>query len=243
MTLNNDEVSAAIDNAGEDEVGRATREELCRVITAAFRSVGRLLWVGGYVIGPDRAEGRSRFKFGSDATVGLGTVVQIAGELCAGTISSLSEDNIYCAAALVRQLVEVEYLAWAFAEDEAEAAKWLRSTKQERLRMWQPHHIRRRSGGRFRGTDYGLHCDRGGHPTPTARSLLPEHSIRERPWVWWLELVVHATSTWGYIESAANRLGYGELVETSAASEGVVDSLRRWRELDRLRHVLAAAGG
>lgn len=44
----------------------------------------------------------------------------------------------------MRQLVEVEYLTWAFAEDEDEAMRWMRSTKEERMRFWQPRHIRAR---------------------------------------------------------------------------------------------------
>jgi|SRR5581483_1204959 len=85
----------------------------------------------------------------------------------------LEQDNLYGAAALLRQLVEAEYLAWAFAEDRVEAAAWLRSTNEKRREMWQPKHLRERSGGRFRAIDYAHHCECGGHPTPSAKRLLP----------------------------------------------------------------------
>jgi hypothetical protein len=107
-------------------------------------------------------------------------VVQIAGELSSGVIALLDQGNRYGAAALLRQLVEVEYLTWAFAEDEEEAMNWIRSTKEERMRFWQPRHIRNRAGGRFRRIDYALHCESGGHPSPEGIRLLPTHSDRDR---------------------------------------------------------------
>jgi hypothetical protein len=110
--MNEDELKSLIARAEGDEVARACRENTCRTLAATFSAVGNLLWVGGYILGPDRASGASPFRFGSDASVGLGVVVQIAGELTAGAVSLLEQGNLYGATALVRQLVEVEYLAW-----------------------------------------------------------------------------------------------------------------------------------
>jgi hypothetical protein len=234
-------LKALIDGAANDDAGRSTRDNVCRTLTSAFRSVGKTLWVGGYIIGPDRVGGQSPFKFGSDATVGLATVAQVAGELCGGAVTLLDQDNTYGALALIRQLVEVEYLAWALAEDEVEAAKWLRSTQDDRRRMWQPRHLLKRSGERFRGKDYGLHCDMGGHPSPSAMYLLPEHSVRAPSWLWWLDLATHAASTWDYLAAGAARVGYAEVVGSVAADEHVAESLGRWREGDRLRTVLKEA--
>src|SRR4051812_19922762 len=103
------------------------RSLLVSALGPGFLEFGRFLWVGGYMIGGDRVVGRSPFGFGSDTVVGLAIVAQIAGELAAGAALLLEAGNDYSAAALIRQLVEVEYLAWAFAEDEGEAAEWLRS--------------------------------------------------------------------------------------------------------------------
>src|SRR5438067_701261 len=83
----------------------------CRSLASTLRETGRLLWVGGYLLGSDRVTRSSPFGFGSDATVGLATVVQIAGELMDGAASLLDRENIYGAAALIRQLVEIEYLS------------------------------------------------------------------------------------------------------------------------------------
>lgn len=106
--MDEEELKAAVIQAGKDEYGIACRRELCQALALAFKRAGEGLWIGGSIIGPDRVDGVSPFGFGSDATVALGTVVQIAGELSAGVIALLDQGNRYGAAALQRQMVEVE---------------------------------------------------------------------------------------------------------------------------------------
>jgi len=220
----------------DDPVAQDSRAALCRILTSTFQEAGHLLWTGGSLIGADRVEGSTPFGFGSDATVGLATVAQIAGELSAGVTSLLESDNSYAACALLRQLVEVEYLAWAFAEDEPEASAWLRSSQDERLRRWQPRHIRARSGGRFRASDYGLHCELGGHPSPDARVLLPCHSVRLPMSWWWLELAIHGVSTWDYLVAAADRTWYApaDQIRAIAEAQDLAASRTSWQESDAL---------
>jgi hypothetical protein len=227
--MDDEELKAAVIRAGNDEHGIALRRKLCETLTLAFKKAGEALWLCGAVIGSDRVDGASPFGFGSDATVGLGTVVQIAGELSAGVITLLDQGNRYGAAALLRQLVEVEYLTWAFAEDEEEAMNWLRSTREERMRFWQPRHIRNRSDGRFRGIDYALHCEKGGHPSPEGNRLLPGHSGDEPDFFTWNDLAFHGQSAWDYTLTAADKLGYGkEIRETLEAREvSAAEALRR----------------
>lgn len=230
--------------AASSPAGSALRQEVSRRLAAALGGLGQTLWVGGCLLGPDRAAGRSPFAFGSDATVGFATVVQIGGQLMAGVITLLKENNVYAAAALVRQLVEVEYLTWAFAEDHGEAAAWLRSTRSERFNLWQPRHLRERSRGRFRAADYGSHCDRGGHPTPDAIRLLPDHSSREPSSWWWFDLAAHGVSIWGYVERALPELGWAELASSLERDDGLRELIDRWRRDDPLRGFVAqfAAG-
>ena len=71
----------------------------------------------------------------------------------------------YAAAALVRQLVEVEYLAWAFDARDSDAERWLRSTAEERRDFFAPAKLRKAAQGKFRGKDYGHHCEMGGQST------------------------------------------------------------------------------
>lgn len=225
-----------------DRAAQAAREELCEALAEHFRSRGEVLWVGGWLIGPDRVNGESPFGFGSDATVGLATVVQIAGQLVAGAVALLRTENRYAAAALIRQLVEVEYLVWAFAEDEAEAMAWLRSSRDERLKMWQPRHMRQRATNRFRGSDYANHCERGGHPTPDAKALLPGHT-NEPLGMWWLDLANHSARIHDHFENAERRLGETESAWSKATGDRVADALGVWHRDDPVPALMAAHRG
>jgi hypothetical protein len=238
--VDEEELKAAIIEAGKDEAGCAHRIALCEALVLAFGKAGECLWLCGTIIGPDRAEGTSPFGFGSDATVGLATVVRIAGELSSGAVGLLQSGNHYAAAALVRQLVEVEYLAWAFAEDEEEAMNWLRSSREERMRFWRPSHIRKRAGGRFRGLDYSLHCEAGGHPTPEGNGLLPGGPRVESDFFAWNDLIFHGLSVWDYALSAADRFEYGNEIRALPEAESLRAARERREASDPLLPLMAA---
>ncbi len=228
------ELQQSLLEALPDDAAREVREQVGRALSAALKEAGSVLWVGGWMLGGDRSDGRSPYGFGNDAVVGLATIVQIAGELCSGIVLLLDEGNAYSAAALLRQMVETEYLAWAFTEEKTEAAVWMRASRDDRVRMWQPRHIRDRSEGRFRTADYHRHCETGGHPTPDARRLLPDH--HDLPIVLlWLELAYHGVSTWQYFEKAANDFGYGDQLATASKIRDLRTTINEWQQKDRLR--------
>jgi hypothetical protein len=112
------------------------------------------------MLGTDRRDGESPFGFGSDATVGLAIVAEIAAELISGTLTLLDQDGLYGAAALLRQLVEVEYLCWAFAEDEDEAKRWMRlgAAVCAGPGAASSHALALNARGRGRGVDHDLPC-------------------------------------------------------------------------------------
>ena len=230
-------------DAEADPIAGELRQGVCRILAQVFSESGAHLWVGGYIIGPDRKEEHSPFGFGSDSTVGLATVAQVAGQLAAGTAQLLDSDNRYAACALLRQIVEVEYLAWAFAEDEEEAAAWLRATRENRLRMWQPKHLRDRSDGRFRAGDYGRHCEVGGHPTPEAGVLLPDHGDQVPSALWWIELATHGLSAWEYLLVGAEHAGYGAELTGVAERHHLPEAAASWRESDRMAMIARRAIG
>lgn len=206
-----------------------------RTLTDALREAGHLLWHVGYLFGADRAQGDSPFGFGSDLTVGLATALQIGGELTGGATALLDADNRYGAMALVRQLVEVEYVAWAFAEDrERTAVAWLRSSPDDRWKLWKPHHLRESSAGRFRAKDYHWHCERGGHPTPSGQRLLPDHSNSlHEGWIW-TELCEHGSSAWNYFAAAIAEEGQSEAISKLSSVQKLGTAWDAWRALDPL---------
>ncbi len=55
----------------------------------------------------------------------LAIVAQMGGSVAVGVVALLEAKNLYAANALLRQLVEVEYLIWLFGTDPDEAGKWL----------------------------------------------------------------------------------------------------------------------
>jgi hypothetical protein len=245
---NSRDLRSALDEAASNDAAAELRERFSELLATSLREAGKVLWVGGYIIGADRVEGTSPFSFGSDATVGLATVVQIAGELMAGAVELLRGGNRYAAAALIRQLVEVEYLAWAFAEDEEEAEKWMRSDKAERDKFWKPVRIRERADGRFRGIDYGEHCGKGGHPSPEGIYLLPHHRAPEAsPGFWWCDLAIHGDSVWRYARSAAAKLDREDVLAEIEEEADLGAARRRWRDgdpfLDICRRLTPARGG
>jgi hypothetical protein len=225
--------------AANDPNSIKAREAACVSLGTAFRSASQTLWVSGSIFGTDRKAGSSPFNFGSDATVSAAWIAGFAGELVAGAVALLRANNRYAAMALVRQLVEVEYLAWAIAEDTDQAEAWIRSTKDERLKIWQPRHIRTRSQGRFRAGDYGQHCEQGGHPTPEGRFLLPGHGESvQLSGICWYELAVHAHSAWKYLTAASavfDDTDYmASVVNQAAETAGLPSAIDCWNARDEL---------
>jgi hypothetical protein len=229
-----EELIAEVAAAEQDQDGQAAREQVCDAIAKELARLGTVLWLTGALLGTDRIDGTTPFGYGSDASVGLATAVQVGGELVAGTALLLRSDNRYAAASLVRQIVEVEYLTWAFGEDEAQARAWMRSSKEEREKMWQPRHLRRRSGGRFGKGCYAIHCERGGHPTPASSYLLPGHSHRQAAGSLWCDLAGHATNVWGYTMAAVKKQNQGMSIENSAEAVAVASAIDHWRATDPL---------
>lgn len=130
----------------------------------------------------------------------------------------------------MRQVVEVEYLFWAFAEDQAEADDWRSSSREDRLRRWQPRHLRERSGGRFRAIDYQEHCELGGHPTPAGFELFRPRAIGL---VYW-ETAVHVKSALNYLLRALGAADNNPLLPAVELAARVWAAAGSWQEQDMM---------
>jgi hypothetical protein len=51
--------------------------------------------------------------------------------------------SIYAGAALLRQIVEIEYPTWTFKEKYRDPEKWLQSTHQKRMKDFSPAQFRK----------------------------------------------------------------------------------------------------
>lgn len=159
-----------IDALAPDQI--AERMSLARFAAAVFLEVGKELHVIGHFLGTDRRDGLSPFGHGDDATVAISMLLRIGSQLVSGSADLIADGRHYAGSALIRQLVEVEYLAWAFETKDEESTRWLRSTHEERRTFFTPKKLRDAAGKRFRGVDYSYHCELGGHPVPGSWTLL-----------------------------------------------------------------------
>jgi hypothetical protein len=161
----------AITAAAVDELLKECRRDLARFASRQFLEVGSELHVLGHLLGPDRKDSASPFGHGDDETVAISLLLRIASQLISASSDLFTDGRHYAAAALLRQIVEIEYLAWAFETRDGDGRKWLRSTEQERQDFFKPAKLRAAAQGKFRGKDYGYHCEFGGHPVPKASIL------------------------------------------------------------------------
>jgi len=237
-----EELRGLLRTLGDDDTARAARIALCEAIAVGLARVGQLLWVSGAIIGPHRVSGESRHGFGDDRVVGVATVAQIGGELARGCINLLQAENRYAAAALVRQLFEVEYLAHAFAGEHESAAAWLRADHAERRTFWTPQKLRARADGAFINEHYWSHCELGGHPTTEGMGLLPDHSSGIDIALFWVDLAGHLTSIWGHVVISAELANGRPVSGTEWKIPDVDAAIDAWRSSDLLYAALQDLG-
>jgi hypothetical protein len=195
----------AISQAATNPAQKACRVELARFVSQQFDEVGAMLHLSGHIIGPDRKTGVSPFGHGSDETVAISLLLRIESQLLSSATDLFMDGRSYAAAALIRQMVEVEYLAWAFETRNRDAERWLRSTEKERQDFFKPAKLRQAAGGRFRSKDYGYHCELGGHPVPKATLLLGDDLVTSQLLL--SDALGHAERIWDHITGWARLQG------------------------------------
>ena len=173
------------------------RRKLAKFTAAIFSKIGEELHLVGDTFGPDRVSGASPNGHGSDELVGVSLLFRIGGQLTSASADLFADGRHYAAAALLRQMVEVEYLAWAFQTRNKDAERWLRSTAEERRAFFAPAKLRKAANGIFRGKDYGYHCELGGHPTPGSAILLQDNV--EVSQLLLSDLLGHTGRIWDYL--------------------------------------------
>ena len=221
---------ATIRLAAKDDSLTKFRSELARFTAETFSSAGQEIHVLGRLIGSDRADGLSPFGHGSDETVALSMLLRIASQLVSGSADMFVDGRSYAAAALLRQIVEIEYLAWAMATREGDGERWLRSDRQQRESFFSPAKLRKAAQGTFRGKDYGYHCELGGHPVPRASVLLDGDPAV--PQLLLADMLGHAGRIWNHLADWARGSASGAPVLTR--NRQMVEKFSEWKCLDPL---------
>jgi len=139
-----------------------------------------------------------------DAGIGFATATEMAAELAEGARRLFDAALWYPGAALVRQLIECNYLLTLMADDRKEAEAWKTSSHEDIVKRFMPRHMRERAKHGFRLSEYQTHSDVGGHPNPAGRVLLRRHDEWRpiSPRSFWLDLAQHLAETWASFESA-----------------------------------------
>lgn len=226
-------MSVILDEARADAIDasqRRIRADLAKFAAKTIKEAGEALHVAGDIIGEDRLKGESPFGHGSDDAVGVSLVLRIAAELVSASTDLFADGRQYAAAALLRQLVELEYLAWAIETRHDDAKKWLRSSRVERESFFKPAKLRKAAGGKFRGEDYSHHCELGGHPVPQGRILLRHDPVLAELML--SDLLGHVGQIWNHAGGWARRSALGwPILERS---EEMAKRFSEWKARDGL---------
>ena len=142
-----------------------------------------------------------------------------------------SDGRIYAAAALLRQIVEVEYLAWAVDVRDQDGSRWIRSDKKQRMTFFSPTKLRKASKGKFRGQDYSFHCEFGGHPTPVGAAMLLNRNQTEVQ-ILLVDLLGHAGRIWDHVVRWAKRSSHGGPILEH--SQQMLSRFSAWKTQDPL---------
>ena len=170
------------------------RRVVCRTLSNQLDACGERLWAFGCG--------------GLDFRTALSLVVQFGGSLSTGAVALAEHSNWYTASALVRQLIEVEYLVRLFRRVPEQACIWLRASSSDLRHAFSPSTMRKRIGkGEFRHQEYAVHCEIGGHPNPRAHFLLPARVLdkHRNPFgsneLFWIDLAQHLRIIWADIQA------------------------------------------
>lgn len=168
--------------------------------STAFAKCADLLQISGYI-------GRNPKELAAALLIRLG------GELSGGILILAKQSLAYPAAALLRQLVEVEYLAFIGYADPVNLQNWYEATDEERRKLFTPQKMRKLSDGLFRDSEYWLHCEVGGHPHPKSKILLPAYGPKVPPVAALLpDAVHHIRRLWTSVSLLLPQLDAGDRV-------------------------------
>lgn len=163
-------------------------------------------------------------------TQAISIISAIAGDLTDSATLLFSVNKSHSASALLRQLVEIEYLAYAFECEPSEARMWIESNKQIRMEFFSPAKLRKAANGRFRSKDYGYHCELGGHPVPDSVILLNNKDNIAQLML--SDMISHAWRIWDHLVKWAMKSYDSHPIMRSALN--LIKDFEHWEQHDIL---------
>jgi hypothetical protein len=213
------EALAAFQSAAEDDV----------IVSARFRGLD----AGGVtLLGIADLVQTSGWLGRDDRELAVALLSRLASELSASIALMCRQSYLYAAGALLRQLVEIEYLMFLGYVDPSNLARWYRADGKELRARFSPQRMRNASDGLFRDQEDWLHCEVGGHPHPRARTLLNAYETPLVPIASLLpDAVHHLRRLWTSLSLLPPKLETGDL-DVKEFGEPLVDALERWTEVE-----------
>ncbi|MHA6883733.1 hypothetical protein [Ralstonia pseudosolanacearum] len=197
----------------------ASRYEVLESASVAFSRIADELQVAGYL----SKSGRLR---------AAALLVHLASELSSGISILLRAQREYPAGALLRQLIEVEYLAFQAYIDPSQLEVWYDADAVSLRRQFTPQAMRKASGGVFHDQEYWHHCELGGHPHPRARILLRKYASSLSPDAFLLpDSVQHVRRLWTSIRLLMPQLDGGDGCLDRHA-KGLTSTLENWQRIE-----------
>lgn len=176
-----------------------------------------------------------------DSLEGLALVAVTTKTLASGVFQLARLQNIYPAWALVRQIVESEFIVWKFAQLPTQIPLWLHSTDDERRQNWRPAQIYRDDDNTYRQKDYWAHCERGGHLTPRGARMASQgktHPIMLASLL--TELTDHLYDAWRHLLRAVGAIDIQFNIDVSnqlaMIASAYETSIKKWRSIDHFKH-------
>ncbi len=195
----------------------SARERFCRAAGTAFSELGHLTAEGAAALGEEHLEA-------------VGLLLQLGGELAESCLELLAQERQYAASALLRQLVEVEYLAGEFVADRPLAVGWLGAPPDE-VREQLDRGLSPAPEG-FSPLEYAVHRDLSDHPTTQARQLLPGQADRLSAYVLSDDLSHHLARLWEMLAPVLEEQAWTRVAAHHHRST-VSGALDVWREYER----------
>jgi len=155
-------------------------------------------------------------------------LIRILKELCGGIAVLLYQENLYGAASLLRQVIEIEYLLFREVIEPNSLRDWYASSSNERRKLFSPARMRKDSLGIFSDTEYWSHCELGGHPHPNARALLQgyEQPFKLKAYLF-PDTIHHISRACDSMKSLFAKTDYAEQLTPLTAP--ILASLERWK--------------
>lgn len=221
--MTREETKQAIDGFVKDPRLLRLRLSTCDTVVAAIGSVSIYLHVPA--------------AFSNDMRIrGLSVVVDICVDVLSSTILLYKNGRWYSGAALVRQLMETEYLLSLFAIDRETAATWLTAPQAELRKWWTPSAVRKILG--ISDHEYWSHCEMGGHPLPSAASLLDGQLVRMDRRLYWIDLAEHATRIFNAVTKCLHTFEMTTPLEEVPWNQGLA-TVKEWLSNDPAREFLS----